>query len=315
MSEGKKVDRLYVDKRDLKDFNRLKEKDSPFVGAQNKDVFLAAMVIGYKERSKIELKKKEGYFRKDYLTDQDIALIRAISVSDEDSLNVLLNEQKVFSIAEQYAAGGIKLLKTRVFSGEFGSYGKKLESELLRAYGQITATQPKDRQKLEEILNLSVADLIKSGENESIEFKSSLIWDYEKKQKNKLMGMIVAKAVSCFMNSKGGILLMGVDDKKRILGLEKDLGQLENGSLDGLEIHFTNVISKYLGKIHRHYVDIKFEKVDDKDVAVVRVRRSPRPVYIQYKDRTEFYIRTGNSCQPLDIRDATFYIKDNWPDL
>lgn len=315
MNEGKKVDRFYVDKRDLKDFNRLKEKDSPFAGAQNKDVFLAAMVTGYKEKSKIELKKKEGYFRRDYLTDRDLALIRAIAVSDEGNLNVLLDEQKVFAIAEEYAAGGIKLLKTRAFSGEFGSYAKRLESQLLRDYGKITETQSKDRQTLEEMMDLSVADLVKSGENESIELKSSLIWDYKKKQKNKLMGMIVAKVISCFMNSKGGILLIGVDNKKKILGLEKDFSQLENGSLDEFELHFTNVINKYLGKICRPYVDIKFEKVDNKDVAVVRVKRSPRPVYVKYKDRMEFYIRTGNSCQPLDIRDATLYIKDKWPDL
>lgn len=312
-SEGKKVDRLYVDKRDLKEFNRLKEKDSPFAGAQNKDAFLAAMVVGYAERSKIELKKKEGYFRKAYLTDRELALIRAIAVSEDGSLDVLLDEQEMFSIAEEYAAGGIKLLKTRVFSMEFGSYAKRLESELLQAYERIRETKPENRQNLEDMLKLPVSDLIDSGENKNLELKSSLIWDYQKKGKSKLIGMILAKTVSCFMNSKGGILLIGVDDTKRILGLEKDLSQLESGTLDELELYFTGMVIKYLGKIHRPYVDIKFEKVNGKDVAVVQVKRTPWPVYVKYKGNKEFYIRSGNSCQPLDIQDATSYIKDNWP--
>ena len=315
MSERKKVDRLYVDKRDIKDFNRLKDKDSPFAGSQNKDVFLAAMVIGHHEGSRLELKKKEGYVREEYLTAEDLALIRAIAVSEEGSLNVLLDKQKVFSIAEEYAAGGIKLLKARAFSGEYGSYAKKLESELLRTYEKIPETEPKEPKTLEEMANLSVVDLIKSGETGTLEFKSSLIWDYEKKQKNKLMAMIVAKVVSSFMNSNGGILLIGVDNNKNIVGLDKDLAQLESGSLDEFELHFTNVVNNYLGKISRPYVSIKFEIVDDKKLAVIRVRKSPRPVYVKYKDRTEFYIRAGNSSQPLDIKEATQYIKDHWPDL
>lgn len=315
MSERKKVDRLYVDRRDIKDFNRLKDNDSPFAGSQNKDVFLAAMVIGYHEGSRLELKHKEGYVREEYLTKEDLALIRSIAVSEEGNLNVLLDKQKVFSIAEEYAAGGIKLLKARVFSGEYGSYSKKLESELLRTHEKIAETQPKESQTLEEMANLSVIDLVKSGETDTLEFKSSLIWDYKKKQKNKLMAMIVAKVVSSFMNSNGGILLIGVDNNKNTLGLDRDLAQLESGSLDEFELYFTNVVIKYLGKISRPYVDIKFDNVGEKKLAVIRVRKSPRPVYVKYKDRTEFYIRAGNSSQPLDINEATQYINDHWPNL
>lgn len=315
MSERKKVDRLYVDKKDIADFNRLKDKDSPFAGSQNKDVFLAAMIIGYHEGSRLELKRKEGYVREEYLTDEDLALIRAIAISEDGNINVLLDKQKTFSIAEEYATGGIKLLKARAFSGEYGSYAKKLESELLRICDKIVRTSPKEPQTFDELAGLSVVDLIKSGETDILEFKSSMIWDYEKEQKNKLMAMIVAKVISSFMNSNGGILVVGVDNDKNIIGLDKDLAQLESGSLDEFELYFTNAINKYLGKINRPYVSIKFESLNGEKVAIVYARKSPRPVYVKYKDSTEFYIRSGNSSQPLDIKDATQYITDHWPDL
>lgn len=313
MTEKKKIDRIYIDRRDLDDFNRLKQKDSPFANSQNKDIFLAAMVIGYHEGGRIELKNKEGYFREEYMSDEERALIRAIAISTEGNLNVLLDEQKVYSIAEEYAAGGIQLLKARVLSVEYGSYFKKLESELLRSFVKIVEKKPK-HQTFEEIVHLPVLDLIKNGETNTVEFKSSLIWDYKKKQPNKLMGMIVAKTISSFMNSNGGVMLIGVDNDKRILGLDKDLSQLE-GNLDSFELHFTNTINKYLGKISRPYLNVEFEKVDGKDIALIVVKKSPRPVYIKYEDKTEFYIRSGNSCQPLDVSEANDYIKDHWPHL
>jgi hypothetical protein len=313
MSEEKKIDRLYVDKRDLTDFNRLKEQDTPFAGCQNKDIFLAAMVVGYHEGSKIPLKNKEGYVREEYLTQEDLTLIKSIAIAEEGDLKVLLDKQKVFSIAEQYATGGITLLKAKVFSGEYGSYAKKLESELLRAYETLPKAEPK-KTEAPEFENVSIPDLIEKGETDFVELKSSLIWDYKKKQPNKLIGMIVARTISCFMNSNGGIILIGVDNDKKILGLAKDLAQL-NGSLDNFELHLTNIVNACLGKIVRSYVNVNFEKLDDKDVAVIQVKKSPRPVYLKYEGKTGFFIRSGNSCQPLDISEANLYIKDHWPDL
>jgi hypothetical protein len=50
---------------------------------------------------------------------------------------VLVDEGKVYSIAEEYAAGGINILKHKVLREEFGSYIKKLESELIDKYEKI----------------------------------------------------------------------------------------------------------------------------------------------------------------------------------
>lgn len=314
MTEVKKVDRIYVDKKDLPDFNKLKEKGSPFENCQNKEIFLAAMVVGYHEGGRIELKNREGYFREEYLSDEERTLIRAIAISEMEDLNVVLDEQKIYSIAEEYATGGISLLKAKVSSGEYGSYVKKLESELLRTFDKIAKNLPKPK-TFEEIISLPVIDLIKNGETDSVEFKSSLIWDFKNKQPNKkLMGMIVSKTISSFMNSDGGMVLIGVGDKKNILGLDKDFAQLEGGH-DGFELHLTNTINAYLGKISRALVNIKFEKVEEKDIAIVQVKKSPRPVYLKHEGKEEFFIRSGNSCQPLDISEANLYIKDHWPDL
>jgi len=314
MTEEKKVDRFYVERKDSDEFNRLKEKDSPFARAHNKDIFLAAMVVGYHEGRKVQIKSREGYFHETDLLPTEQALIRAIAVSEEGALSVLLDKQKVYSIAEQYAAGGIALLKAKVFSGEYGSYAKKLEGELLRAYEKALEKQPEKAQTLEEAKSIPAVDLIKNGESDSVEFKGSLIWDYKNNRPNKLMGMVVARTISSFMNSNGGLLLIGVDNDKNILGLEKDLAQLD-GSADKFELHITNVINNHLGKIKGTLVAVRFENIEGKQIAVLTVKKSPRPVYLKYEGKLDFFIKSGNSCQLLDVREATEYIKDHWPDL
>ncbi len=128
-------DRLYIRKNDLADFENLKkEKDSSFSGRENKEIFIMAMAYGFYNKSKIPLDKKEGYIREEYLNDDERSIIKAIAVYDEGDLNVLLNPPKVYSIAEEYAAGGIKYLKGEVFDKRGGSYIKKLEARLVEEF-------------------------------------------------------------------------------------------------------------------------------------------------------------------------------------
>ena len=302
-------DRLYVEKSDIKLYDRLKEIDSPLKGKENKELFIMSMILGFKEEGTKELNKKEGYVRTAYLTSEEKSLIRAIAIDKVGALAVLLDKKKVYSIAEQYAAYGIKLLHDQVFSGEYGTYAKKLESELVQMFEENKKRQ-RSKPERQEIIHLR--KIIERGENQNVEFKSSLCWDYKKNKKDKLMEFTIAKTVSAFMNTEGGYLLIGIGDDKQILGLEKDFAVIRTPNKDGYELHFTNVINKYLGKENRPYSKIWFETLDGKIIAVVKVNKSPNPVYAKSKEKEEFYIRLGNSSHPLNVREATAYIKNHW---
>lgn len=128
-------DRLYVRKDNLEDYELLKkEKDSIFFGKENKDIFIMAMILGYYNKKKKCLDKKEGFFREEYLNDEERSLIKAIAIKEEGNLSVLLDKQKVYSIAEEYAAGGIGYLKDEVFNKQHGGYLKKLEEKLVEEF-------------------------------------------------------------------------------------------------------------------------------------------------------------------------------------
>lgn len=127
--EHKILDRLFVNKRD--DFKRLLEKDSPLVGYDYKHIFMLALTICFVEGRRIKLEsRKEELTRIEYLDEKEKSIIKAIAVAETGELNVLLDKKKIYSIAEEYAAGGIKLLAQKVFSGEYGSYIKRLGNEL-----------------------------------------------------------------------------------------------------------------------------------------------------------------------------------------
>ena len=165
-------------------------------------------------------------------------------------------------------------------------------------------------QEEEEVINYE--EIIKGGENDYVEFKSSLRWDYEQGNVNKLMEHIIAKTISAFMNSEGGKLLIGVSDNGEILGIEKDCATLKNKNKDGFLLQLTQVINQCLGKEFNQYASIKIIPIEDKEICVVDVMNSAMPVFLKNLDKEEFYIRASASSQPMSIREANEYIKTHW---
>jgi len=131
-------DRLYIEKGDRERYyEKLLGKDSP-IGRhndyQNKDIFLLAMCIGFQEKNRQKLEKRETIILDKYLTDEDKTLLYSLAVFEEKDLKVLLDQKKVYSIAEEYAKGGIPILYQKVFSGGLGSFEKRFEAELIKLY-------------------------------------------------------------------------------------------------------------------------------------------------------------------------------------
>lgn len=170
-----------------------------------------------------------------------------------------------------------------------------------------------------EGMKIDLDDLIKNGENERIEFKSSLCWDVEKKNKNKNLEFTIAKSVAAFLNSEqGGFLLIGVKDDKSLLGLDDDFKYVVKSAIgktetDAFELHFRNFIEYYLGAENGPNVAMRFVEKDGKKVAIVIVpKKAPKEVYLMLEGEPFFYVRSGNSSRPLDVKQANAYIRQHW---
>ena len=165
-----------------------------------------------------------------------------------------------------------------------------------------------------QIFGFSLAKLLQTKENESIEFKSTLRWDIIERRINKDLEQAVAKTIAGFMNSMGGVLLIGVDDDGVVSGLEEDLNTLPKKNHDSFQLHLRQLIESRLGKVSEAFVKIRFEDQKGKDACLVYMTPSDSPVFLKSKRGVKvFPVRLGNSTKNLDVEETTSYIKKRWP--
>jgi len=157
-----------------------------------------------------------------------------------------------------------------------------------------------------------VKELILNGENESLEIKSTLRFDLKEGIVNKKLEYVIAKTISAFLNTEGGTLIIGVDDDNNTLGLEKDIQTLTKQNTDGFELHLRQAIKKYLGDYFEKYIKVTFPKVDDKEICLIQISKSGKPVFITSEGNESFFVRNGNSSIPKNRQEQSEYEKIHW---
>ncbi len=151
--------------------------------------------------------------------------------------------------------------------------------------------------------------IIKEGESDVIEFKSTFRWDIRAGKTNQAVERASLKTIAAFLNSNGGDLLIGVRDDGSIEGIETD--KFVND--DKFLLHLWTLIRTCLGRDISPYIRTILEKTDDRTVCMVQCQRSNRPVFLRQPGFDEaFYIRVGPSSNAMDISEALKYIADHF---
>lgn len=158
------------------------------------------------------------------------------------------------------------------------------------------------------LLDAPLTEIITAGENQSAEFKASLMWDYRKQSVNKELYEPVMKNLVAFMNANGGVLLIGIGDDGAVLGIEQDMSTLKKPNVDGFENIFNMAFATMVGMENRQYVDLTFPQLAEKTICRLNVRPAAHPVYLRYQGKEELYVRTGNSSQALSVSKAVQYV-------
>lgn len=170
-------------------------------------------------------------------------------------------------------------------------------------------------EKLTRELTQNVESLIQSGESASVEFKAAMRWDVNAGMVNQNIEQAIIKTICGFMNTRGGTLLMGVNDNGEVVGLKHDYVTLKRKNRDGFEQKLMEHISKHLGSDRCHAVHVLFRQIGEEDVCRAYVEQSPRPVYFESGKDLRFFVRTGNASRELNVREATNHISSHWPHL
>lgn len=155
--------------------------------------------------------------------------------------------------------------------------------------------------------------LMKENEHEGLEFKSSLRYDYRTGQATRDVEKSAMKTVAALLNSKGGHLVLGVNDKREPVGIGKDYATLQRKDADGFENHFTQSFNNMIGPEFRNLIKLWFHPMGEAELCVVQVSPSPRPVYLKADNTEHFYVRTGNISAALKLSEMDAYARTRWP--
>jgi len=146
---------------------------------------------------------------------------------------------------------------------------------------------------------------IRNGEKETIEFKSTLRVNLYTGELDKKVEYSSLRTIVAFLNSDGGVLLIGVGDKGEITGIEKD--RFENK--DKFALYLMNIIKQRIGNENLPLINPKIILIENKEVMRIECLKSEKPTFLKTETGEEFCIRAGPSSSKLEGRDLIEYVE------
>jgi len=207
----------------------------------------------------------------------------------------------------------------------------------------LLAPSPEDRppdtdhvlERLNQIRRESeIQTLIAAGENDRVEFKSSVYHPYgplpnglqmqvdngsktlEQVQDDvrKELRKSITKTIAAFLNSDGGTLLIGVSDDGNALGIEPDfkyLGRKKNA--DGWLLSLRELVEKALGSEVWASIRVSLLQHEGKTVAVVHCPPRASETWHNEVGGERLYIRAANATDSLTGPHLLRYVREHWP--
>ena len=99
----------------VKQLEEYLERLTGAAGVSNTDLFMLCLAVGFKLRKIRPIPaRKSDAVRISYLKESHLALMKSVALTHTGNYMVLLSEDEVFDIVEQYAAGGLELLSVEM---------------------------------------------------------------------------------------------------------------------------------------------------------------------------------------------------------
>ena len=169
----------------------------------------------------------------------------------------------------------------------------------------------------------NILDMIAWGESGTMEFKPAIFWDFTNEREGN--GYLCLIPICAFLNSRGGVLCIGVNDNKSIGGLDADFAVMKEKSdpRDEFQLRLRGLIERYLPPYVFGCLKGSFVTTQENVIFILEVRPSSQPVFLrrQVRDpedyirfpvyaRKRFFIRCFSSNKELDMEGIVGYIQN-----
>jgi putative two-component system response regulator len=158
----------------------------------------------------------------------------------------------------------------------------------------------------EKIDSEKLQSLINAGENNRLELKSTLRWNLKSNKPDKEIENAWLKTIIAFLNTDGGLLLVGVEDDGNVLGLEPD----KFPNADRYLLHVNNLIRERIGMEVIQFIKFGLKQLDGKEILCIQCSHSPEAAFLKNKKDEDFYIRIGPGSRKLTSRETLKYINN-----
>ena len=176
---------------------------------------------------------------------------------------------------------------------------QKLEAQVGDSFEQI------DSQRLRSLIDI--------GENDRFELKSTLRWNLKANKPGREIENACLKTMVAFLNTAGGILLVGVEDDGNVVGLAPD----KFPNADKYLLHVNNLIRERIGMEMAQFIKFGIKQLDEKEILCVQCSPSPEAAFLKHDQNEDLYIRVGPGSRKLTSRETLTYMnnrKNKTPD-
>lgn len=108
-------DTVHIDSKHHDLYSELVGGEAPF--RTMKDLFMLAASVGCESASRTPLSRRQVIFRwPQFSSQEDVPILRAMAIAETGDTSVLIDQDQVLTIAEEYANAGIEQIRQHVVS-------------------------------------------------------------------------------------------------------------------------------------------------------------------------------------------------------
>ncbi|MCS3632648.1 hypothetical protein GGP55_003268 [Salinibacter ruber] len=157
-----------------------------------------------------------------------------------------------------------------------------------------------------EPFDISTKELVHNHEEGSmLEFKETARYHTYRESFSDEIKMEIVRTISSFMNSMGGVLIIGVSDDGDISGLDRD----EFNDVDDAKNFMSNLLLSNLGIKCSRYVRVFIDTLSHYNLIRVECDKSSQPIFFSENDgKSSMYVRYIESTVRLDAEGIYEYI-------
>ena len=187
-----------------------------------------------------------------------------------------------------------------------------LQRELALNPRSASAIRGQVESMLETIGGLTEADrimnLAREGESATAEFKESFSLDVRKGTKEDYIELSCLKTIVAFLNTNGGVLLVGVTDAGKISGVRAEVEKFYKSN-DAFLLHFKNQLKQRIGEQNYPFINQHLVELGRAYVLMVDCKPATSPCYL---DGKEFYVRTNPATDKLEGSKLVEYVQNHF---